>query len=137
MRVMVFGTFDHLHPGHLDYFKQARRFGKDLIIVVARDRNVLKIKGRQAERKEANRARIIRQKLKKLGWTATVALGGRENRWAVIKKYHPDFICLGYDQKVDLKKLRSEIAGWRFFCKIKRLKAYQPEKYKSSYFRLK
>ena len=44
-KVMVFGTFDIFHDGHRDYFKQAREFGDYLIVVVARDENVLKIKG--------------------------------------------------------------------------------------------
>lgn len=135
MRVMVFGTFDHLHPGHLNYFKQARHFGEELIIVVARDQNVFKVKGHLPEKKEVARAREIRAVLKKRDWTGKVVLGDLKNHWLVLKKYRPAVVCLGYDQKVDLGKLKSAIAEGRFFCQIKRLKAYHPEKYKSSYFR--
>ena len=45
MKVMVFGTFDGLHPGHLSYFKQARKYGDYLIAIVALDENVLQFKG--------------------------------------------------------------------------------------------
>ena len=43
-KVMVFGTFDGLHEGHLDFFRQAREYGDYLIVAVARDVNVKKIK---------------------------------------------------------------------------------------------
>jgi len=42
---MVFGTFDIIHGGHIHMFKQAREYGEKLIVVVARDVNVEKIKG--------------------------------------------------------------------------------------------
>ena len=43
--VMVFGAFDGFHPGHLDFFKQARAYGDILVVSVGTDRNVEKIKG--------------------------------------------------------------------------------------------
>lgn len=135
MRVMCFGTFDNLHLGHLAYFSQARRGGAELIIVVARDRNVFKVKGHWPEKKEAVRAREIRAALKERDWAGQVVLGSLKDRWLVLKKYRPAVVCLGYDQKVDLGKLKSAISEGRLFCQIKRLKAYHPEKYKSSYFR--
>lgn len=133
MRVMTFGTFDNLHPGHRNYFSQAGKFGDELIIVVARDKNVLALKGRLPQEKEKIRERKVRQALKELGIKGKVVLGNIKDRWLVIKKYQPDIICLGYDQKTNLAQLKSAIAGWRFFCQIKRLKSYHPEKYKSSY----
>ena len=48
-RIMVFGTFDGIHRGHLHFFKQARGLVKNpyLIVSVARDVNVKRIKGRK------------------------------------------------------------------------------------------
>ncbi|MCX6707322.1 MAG: adenylyltransferase/cytidyltransferase family protein, partial [Candidatus Woesearchaeota archaeon] len=46
--VLVFGTFDILHPGHLNFFDQARKAGGEgskLVVVVARDFNSKKAKG--------------------------------------------------------------------------------------------
>jgi len=136
MRAMVFGTFDNLHPGHRDYFRQARRFGEELIVVVARDKNVLQIKGRLPQEDEKRRIKKARMALKELNFCSRAVLGGIKNRWSVLKKFQPDFICLGYDQKVDLRKLKDEIAKFRLCCKIKRMKPYHPEKYKSSYCRV-
>lgn len=139
---MLFGTFDNFHPGHLNYFKQAWRFAKsqggknELVIIVARDNNVLSIKGQAAQEDEKIRARKARLALKELGYPGKVVLGSLTNKWLVIRKYQPAIICLGYDQKVDLDKLKDELKKSRLFCKIKRLRAYHPEKYKSSYSRL-
>lgn len=132
MRVMAFGTFDNLHPGHLHYFQQARHFGDELIVIVARDRNVLGIKRRAAQESEKIRRSNVSQALKNLEIPGKAVLGNLKNRWLVLKRYNPEIICLGYDQKVDLPQLKREIAKFRLFCKIKRLRAYHPEKYKSS-----
>jgi len=135
MRVMAFGTFDNLHPGHLNYFKQACRFGDELIVIIARDKNVLAIKKRAPQDDEKTRQRNVRRALKELGITGRAVLGNLKNRWLILKKYRPEIICLGYDQQVDLPQLAREIAKFCLFCKIKRLRAYCPEKYKSSFCR--
>ena len=143
MTVMVFGTFDNLHPGHRDYFRQARRFGErllkkekrkgavELIAVVARDQNVLRVKGRPTMESEKQRVKKVREVCDQ------AVLGSLKNQWAVLKKYQPDLICLGYDQKVDLARLKQEITKSCPGCQIRRMKAYYPEKYKSSYCRIK
>lgn len=157
---MVFGTFDNLHPGHLNYFQQARCFGEktmkrlsakgakvngeaikkveikggvELIAVVARDKNVLRIKGRAAQENEKMRLKKVRAALKSNVFRARAVLGALKNQWTVLKKYRPAVICLGYDQKVDLARLKREMAKSCPGCKIKRMKAHHPEKYKSSY----
>jgi len=121
---MVFGTFDGLHAGHLNLFKQAKKFGDQIIVVIARDKNVKKIKGRLPKFNELKRLGGI----KKINIADTVVLGQIRDPYQVIKKYQPDIICLGYDQvnfTADLKKLFPKI-------KIIRLKSYQPNIYKSS-----
>lgn len=42
--VMAFGTFDVFHPGHEYYLTQAKKYGDILIVVVARDKTVEKVK---------------------------------------------------------------------------------------------
>lgn len=124
---MVFGTFDILHPGHLYFFKQAKKLGDKLIVVVARDVNVEKVKGFLPKLNEKERLQIV----KSLKIVDKAALGELRDRYRVILKYKPDVICLGYDQKVPsnfLRELRKRGAG----TKVVRLKSYRPEKYKSS-----
>ncbi|MCX6798201.1 MAG: FAD synthase [Candidatus Falkowbacteria bacterium] len=132
MRAICFGTFDYLHPGHLNYFKQASKFGEELIIIIARDENVHKNKGRYPTQPEKIRLEAVRRALKSKNYSAQAFLGNKVNPWLVLKRFKPDFICLGYDQKVDLSKLNNEIRRFRLFCKVKRLRPYRAAKYKSS-----
>ena len=128
--VMVFGTFDLLHQGHLDFFKQAKKFGKNLIVVVARDETVEKVKGKFPDNDEDNRV----EEIKKSGLAEMVLLGnkGADKYW-LIKKYQPDVICLGYDQEFFIHNLREELdKNGLEKTEIIRLKSYYPEKYKSS-----
>ena len=59
MKVMVFGTFDGLHEGHKNFFKQARKYGDYLLVVVGRDKNVEKMKGHLPQRNENERMKEI------------------------------------------------------------------------------
>ena len=93
-KVMVFGAFDGLHPGHLDFFKQAKKFGDYLIVSVGTDKNVEKIKGRKPLFNQDERLELI----KSLSLVDEVVLGAEGDFYQEIKKYAPDVICLGYDQ---------------------------------------
>jgi FAD synthetase len=135
MRAIAFGTFDNLHPGHLSYLSQAGVFGDELIVVVARDSNVLKGKGRLPQENEEVRRQKVEDAVKELGLKGRVILGNKVDRWQLLRELRPEIICLGYDQQVDTKALDELIASERFFCEIKRLIPYHPEKYKSSFCR--
>ena len=127
-KVMVFGTFDILHPGHLNFFKQAREFGNFLIAVIARDKTVLKIKGRLPKNNEKKRL----NNLKNNNLIDKAILGGLKDKYEIIKKLKPDIICLGYDQKAFIEELKNKIKDFGLKIKIVRLKSYKPEIYKSS-----
>lgn len=135
MRAMAFGTFDNLHPGHLSYLSQAGVFGDELIVVVARDENVLRGKGRLPQEGEEVRLQKVTEAIQELKIKGRVILGNKVDRWQLLRELRPNFICLGYDQKVDLKALDELIASERFFCEVKRMQPFYPEKYKSSLFR--
>ena len=125
---MVFGTFDIFHPGHRSYFRQAKKLGDYLIVVVARDKVVKIARNQDAKNRERERARII-EKSKLAG---KVVLGNLKNRYLVIKRYRPEVIALGYDQRVNLKELKNKLKSFNLKAKIVRLKSFKPEKYKSS-----
>ena len=120
---MCFGVFDNLHLGHLSYLRQARKYGDQLIVVVARDKNVLKIKGKLPKQNEK-----IRQKaIQKLSLSQKVILGQLRDKFKVVVKHKPNVICLGYDQVVDMDGLKQIFLG-----KIVKLKSHKPNIYKSS-----
>ena len=122
-KIMVFGTFDQLHLGHIDFLKQAKRKGDYLIVVIARDKNVLKFKSKNPIDNEKQR----KIKTDKIEHVDKAVLGQIRNIYNIIVKHNPSIICLGYDQKVDINKLKKYFKG-----KIYRLKSYKPEIYKTS-----
>lgn len=130
-KILVFGTFDIFHEGHKDFLRQARQHGNFLRVVVARDETVVKVKKRTTlNTEEARRDAVAASKL-----TDEVILGNLEDKYAVVKEFRPDVICLGYDQMHFTDSLEKKIEEFGFNTKIIRLKSFHPEKYKSSLLR--
>jgi cytidyltransferase-like protein len=125
MRVLVFGTFDLLHPGHRYLLAEAAKRG-ELNVVVARDRNVERIKGKTTVHSEEERLAAVRAAAP----SARAMLGDREDFLAPVRAVQPDLILLGYDQK-----LPPGVTEDAFPCPVERLPAFEPEKWKSSILR--
>ena len=116
-----------IHPGHLNFFKQAKEHG-ELIILVARDETVKAVKGSYPTNSEAQRqARLV-----EAGIAKKVVLGHKDDKYKVLEQEKPDFICLGYDQHSFVDKLEEEIKKRNLKTRIIRLKPYKEEIYKSS-----
>ncbi|MEK7060284.1 MAG: adenylyltransferase/cytidyltransferase family protein [Patescibacteria group bacterium] len=128
-RIMVFGTFDGLHKGHLNFFQQARNLMKNsfLIVSIARDKNVIKIKGKIPFLNEKRRMILV----KKSKLANKIVLSGIKNHIPHIVKENPDIIALGYDQKVYIKNLRKDLKNKGILVKIIRLKPYKEKIYKN------
>ena len=126
---MVFGTFDGLHLGHLSFFKQARALSRrsSLIVSIARDKNVHKIKGRYPRLHEKKRLALLKEN--KLVHKAV--LSGIKNYLPHILKEKPDIIALGYDQRAYVAELKKSLASKKLKVKIVRLKSYKPHIYKN------
>jgi len=122
MRVLVFGTFDRLHPGHRFLLECASSRG-ELHVVVARDANVLRFKGRPPEESEDVRAEAIRRFFP----SATVMLGDPDDFLSPVRSVRPDLILLGYDQQ-----LPPGVTDADFPCPVERLPAFEPHLHKSS-----
>jgi len=137
-KILVFGTFDGLHEGHKDLFRQALNIVKGrqsyLIAVVARDSTVLKNKGKQPKFDEQERLKEV-----KLSGLVQEALLGEENhdtknsQYDLVAKIKPDIICLGYDQAPFKEKLGEELKRMNLEkTEVVILEPYKPETYKSS-----
>ena len=126
-KVMVFGTFNIIHPGHLNLFRQAREFGDRLFVVLARDKTVQDIKNYNPLDEIKRRENLV-----KIPLVDTVILGDFDDRMQPIKQVQPDVICLGYDQYFFIDKLEAYLAENNLDIPVMRMKPYNPEKYKSS-----
>ncbi|MFH1256267.1 MAG: adenylyltransferase/cytidyltransferase family protein [Candidatus Diapherotrites archaeon] len=131
--VMAFGTFDLLHRGHLHFFEQAKRLGGKLVVVVARDKTVEKVKGRKPVFNENERFELV----KGLSIVDRALLGCRHSMYERIKEVKPAVIALGYDQKPSEKELKKELKERGLTAKVVRLKAFKPRTNKSSKIRKK
>lgn len=126
--VMVFGTFDIVHLGHITLFKIAKKYGENLIVVVARDKRAKEVKGKAPLFSEKERVAFI----KELSLVTKVVLGHPTNIYQRIKEIKPDTIVLGYDQKVFTDKLKENIKKLGLTTEIVRAKAYKPEYLKTN-----
>lgn len=104
VRVMASGVFDLIHPGHIDYLKQAKSYGDYLTVVIASDKTVRKNK-HEPVTPEAMRALIV-ESLKPVD---EAIVGGEGDMLDTVAKVKPDIIVLGYDQNFDELELKAKL----------------------------
>jgi FAD synthetase len=122
-KVLVFGTFDGLHRGHVNFFEQAKKLGDYLVVVVARDITVNEVKGHFPNRSELLRLKTVKQcKL-----VSEARLGNIGNPYEIIKEIKPEIIGLGYDQTAFTADLESELKKSEITVGIVRLKPFKSE----------
>ena len=124
---MVFGTFDVMHPGHINFLQQAKTMGDRLVVVISRDSTIIFTKKQNVFKEEKRR-----QALKALNCVDEVVLGGKEDKYEVIRTHKPDVVCLGYDQTYFIDGLQDIIDNELPETIIVRCLSYKPELYKSS-----
>jgi len=126
--VMCAGTFDIIHPGHLYYLSEAKKYGDKLVVVVARDDTSEKMKGKRPLHNEKERLEQIRS----LEIVDEAVLGRHGNIFEIIQEIKPDAICLGYDQKVQKQELEDELKKRNIKADVIRISPYMQHVYKSS-----
>jgi FAD synthetase len=127
-KVLVFGTFDRIHEGHIYFLKKAQMLG-ELYVSVASDESVLYRKNKLPVKKVAIRIKDV----KELNIAKNVSMGDKTfNKWTPIKKWKPDIVAVGYDQNILVSVLKSEMKkiGHKFV--IKKIGAFKPNKLHSS-----
>jgi len=127
-KVLMVGAFDIIHPGHLQAIKEAKRLGDYLTIVIARDQNILRLKGHLPYYNEKTRLKNLRN----FKIADRVILGNLEDKLKVIRIEKPDIIAMGYDQKPALELINGIK---KLGVKIIRLSPFRSEIFKSSKLR--
>lgn len=130
-KVMLFGTFDIVHIGHIHLFKEAKKYGDYLVVVVACNKNAEKVKGFAPFHTEQERLMY----LSNIKIIDDVRLGYADDVYQIIQEVKPGVIAIGYDQKVYVDKLEDAITDAGMSIEIVRLAPYQSERYKSSHLR--
>jgi FAD synthetase len=132
-KVMVFGSFDIIHKGHIYFLEKAKSFGDFLTVIVARDKTILAVKGNMPHFPEEIRKKHIDD----LHIADTVLIGNIEDKYKIIEEVKPDIICLGHDQEAFTESLEAFLDKNKISAKIIRLDAYKRHRYRSSLIRSK
>jgi len=130
--VLAEGTFDLLHYGHVYYLTNAKKAGGEnskLIVIVARDKTVEKLKGRKPIIPEDQRRAIVEA----LKVVDEAILGYEEMNMAkVIERIKPDVIALGYDKEEVERELKEYIKKENLNIKVVRIRKFSGKEPSSS-----
>lgn len=131
-KVLVFGTFDLMHPGHLRFLKFASRFGL-VTVSLTTDELCNMYKHHTPVNMYNKRA----QALKEICWVSeVVAADAIPNSYQSIASTAPDYIVLGQDQQSLKMAIETKINSLGYSTKIKFAEPYRRNIYQSSKFRL-
>ena len=97
--VMVNGTFDVLHPGHVAMLNTARSYGNWLVVAIDTDRRVAELKGPSRPINNQNDRRIMLSNLKSVD--IVEFFDNDEELVTLMKRYQPDVYVKGSDWKKD------------------------------------
>ena len=122
--VLASGVFDLLHLGHVRFLEDAKKAGgknAKLVVIIAKDTTVERIKGRKPIMSEDQRLALV-ESLK----VVDEAVMGYEGLdiGEVIDKIKPDVIALGWDQEDMENQVKAYAKAHREAIKVVRIGKY-------------
>ncbi len=106
-KVLTGGTFNRIHPGHVQLLKKCKKLGY-LIVVLANDAH--------NKKPYAVPEKIRKSNLEKLGIADKIIIGHPDSFARTVTDEKPDIIALGYDQNLPedvteelLKKMKIKV----------------------------
>ncbi|EMA41403.1 adenylyltransferase/cytidyltransferase family protein [Halococcus hamelinensis] len=118
--VVAQGTFDILHPGHLQYLEEAAAMGDELHVIIARRENV------SHKRTPVLADRQRRDMVGALDPVDSAVLGDREDIFVPIERIDPDVIVLGHDQHHDEHAIEGALDERGIDCSVERAAGRTP-----------
>jgi FAD synthetase len=101
-KILIAGTFDIIHAGHIFFINEAAKLG-DVYVIVSTDKNAERFKGQKPIVPEKQRLEVV-QGLKNV---KVAKLGRADNDTLItVEEVNPDLILLGPDQKYDITELK-------------------------------
>lgn len=97
--VMVNGTFDILHPGHVALLNTARSYGDYLVVAIDTDSRVRELKGDSRPVNNQTDRRIMLSALKAVD--VVELFDSKEELIELMQRYKPDVYVKGSDWKND------------------------------------
>jgi FAD synthetase len=124
--VLASGAFDLVHYGHIRFLEEAKKAGgkhAHLIVIVARDATVHKLKGKKPVIPEDQRRAVV-ESLKPVD----EAVLGYPNMSLVetIKRIQPNIIAVGYDQQKIERQIQKIISCNKLSIVIARIGHFKP-----------
>ncbi len=114
-RVVATGTFDIIHPGHIRFLQEAKKLGDELIVIVAREKNV-KHKPKPVVPEEQRRKVV-----EAIKYVDRAILGDENDIFKPIEELKPDVIVLGHDQHFSEEWLKEELKKRNIECEVVRI----------------
>ena len=123
-KVLTSGAFDLLHYGHIRLLEEAKKLGGSdsiLVVIIARDETVRRLKGRGPVIPEDQRRAVVEA----LKMVDEALLGYEDMDMAsVIERVKPDIIAVGYDQNEIEGEARRVIVEENLDIRIERLERF-------------
>ena len=94
-KIIVNGTFDCLHPGHIELLNVAKAMGDYLLVCIDSDSRVRKLKGSTRPIYDVDVRAMMLQNLKAVD--AVLVFGSDDELCDIIKFYDPDIMVKGSD----------------------------------------
>jgi len=96
-KIFINGTFDVLHPGHINLFKEAKDKGDFLFVAIDSDKRVSQLKGIDRPFNNQENRKFILENLKPID--KVEIFNSDDELKGLIKNYEPDIMMVGSDWK--------------------------------------
>ena len=94
-KVLVNGTFDIVHRGHIEMLQYAKSLGSQLLVAIDTDRRVRELKGDNRPVNNEEDRRYLLLNLKSVDWVWT--FDSDQELIEIINTYRPDIMVKGSD----------------------------------------